>query len=472
MTSALKGDMKTSFTTIIICAAASCALLLWASPILTMPRAMVLLSVFVSEAIATDHLPDDDSDDDDALDDDINDDDDDDINDDDDAGEGDDDRRETDVEDVESITESGFGDADDMEEEFDSQGFIVQTAEILAIDADDTSLELIESLGFAVIRKQSLDALNISIAVIETPPGLSVRDAIARLRQSDPDALYEFNHIYETMRVSDKPNQALDARKLPAVATVTGIGIGLIDTAVDTAHETLRGSRIIHQIFVDADHLPMVHGTSIASLLVGEADDFRGMLPGATLYSAAVFTQSLSGGVKASADSLASALNWLVKQQVAVINMSLAGPSNVLLQVAVRKTLERGHTIVSAVGNDGPAAPPLYPAAYPGVIAITAVDANRYVYRRANRGKHVDFSAIGVNVRAADQRGGYGTFSGTSYAAPVISALLAARLGTPDVTRQQHVFAQLQQQAMDMGAVGRDPVFGYGLLGEAQYVSP
>jgi len=467
MTSALKGDMKTSFTTIIICAAASCALLLCASPILTMPRAMVLLSVFVPEANAEDH---DDEDDDEGEDDDEDDEGEGEGGDD--GGDDDDDRRETDVEDTESMMEIGFDDVDDMDEEFDSQGFIVQTAEILAIDADDTSLELIESLGFAVVRKQSLDALNISIAVIETPPGLSVRDAIARLRQSDPDALYEFNHIYETMRGSDKLNQTLGARKLPATATVTGIGIGLIDTAVDTAHETLRGSRIIHQIFVDADHLPMVHGTSIASLLVGEADDFRGMLPGATLYSAAVFTQSLSGGVKASADSLASALNWLVKQQVAVINMSLAGPSNVLLQVAVRKTLERGHTIVSAVGNDGPAAPPLYPAAYPGVIAITAVDANRYVYRRANRGKHVDFSAIGVNVRAADQRGGYGTFSGTSYAAPVISALLAARLGTPDVTRQQDVFAQLKQQAMDMGTVGRDPVFGYGLLGEAQYVSP
>ncbi|VAX03360.1 hypothetical protein MNBD_GAMMA20-2203 [hydrothermal vent metagenome] len=240
---------------------------------------------------------------------------------------------------------------------------------------------------------------------------------------------------------------------------------------VNSTHETLRGSRIIQQAFVDTGTPPMTHGTSIASLLVGEFREFQGLLPGATLYSAAVFTQHHSGSIKARADSLAAALNWLVKQQVPAINMNLVGSPNALLQVAVRKTLEQGHAIIAAVGNDGPAAPLLYPAAYPGVIAVTAVDTNQHIYRRANRGQHVDFSAPGVKVRAADPRGGYGTFSGTSYAAPVVSALLARRLKVPDVTHQQHVIAQLQQQATDMGASGRDPVFGYGLISGAQHVT-
>ncbi|VAX03363.1 hypothetical protein MNBD_GAMMA20-2204 [hydrothermal vent metagenome] len=89
-------------------------------------------------------------------------------------------------------------------------------------DADDISLELIEALGFAVLRQQNLDALDISIAVIETPPGLSVRDAIRRLRQSDPGALYEFNHLYQAMPAGDKYPLAADAHK-PTTASAIGI---------------------------------------------------------------------------------------------------------------------------------------------------------------------------------------------------------------------------------------------------------
>jgi len=347
----------------------------------------------------------------------------------------------------------------------DHQGYIVRTAEILAINAEETALELIEALGFAVLRQQNLDALNIRLTVIETPVGTSVREAIERLRQHDPAALYEFNHLYAAMRVDETSNLTPGQPGFP-VHSAINTEIGLIDTAVDVAHQALRNSRVISQRFVDDKRLPMVHGTSIASLLVGESNDFQGLLPGAQLYSAAVFTQYSEGQVSASADSLAAALNWLVKEEVAVINMSLAGPPNALLEMAVGKSLGLGHMIVAAVGNDGPAAPPLYPAAYPGVVAVTAVDAKQRIYRRANRGDYVDFSAAGVNVRAADQGNSMSLFSGTSYAVPVVSAILARRLLAADTVQQQALLAQLRQQAADIGVAGRDSVFGYGLLSE------
>ncbi len=470
--------MKTPSTVIIAFSLASCALLLYASTSPPLPPAVALLSALVPAAAAEDDVLDEDDDGDDDTGDDGDDDTGDDAGDDspndDDSRNGeqptDDDQYDEADSEHTSETGPGPGRSNDNDEDLDSQGYIVKMAEILAIDADDTSLELIEALGFAVLRRQNLDALNISIAVIETPAGLSVREAIRRLRQSDPDALYEFNHLYQAMPAGGKHHASPDVRQ-PAMASATGTRLGLIDTAVDTAHETLRGRRIIQQSFVDGDNPPMAHGTSIASLLVGKSGDFQGLLPGATLYSAVVFSQHLSGSVKASADSLAAALNWLVKQRVSVINMSLAGPPNALLQVAVRETLQRGHAVIAAVGNDGPAAPPLYPAAYAGVIAVTAVDNQQRIYRRANRGRHVDFAAPGVKIRAADPRGGYATFSGTSYAAPVVSALLAQRLETPDLARQRQVLAQLQQQAVDLGADGRDPVFGYGLIGEAQHAT-
>jgi len=370
--------------------------------------------------------------------------------------------------DVELTFEAGDDSVDGLDQALDHQGYIVRTAEILAINAEDTSLELIEALGFAVLRQQNLAALSISLAVIETPAGVSVRDAIKQLREHDSQALYEFNHLYSAMRAEDDLMRAESLSNV-AAQNAAEIVIGLIDTAVATEHRALRNSDVISRRFVDGSALPMVHGTSIASLLVGESKDFQSLLPGATLYSAAVFDRHSSGRISASADSLAAALNWLVKEEVAVINMSLAGPPNVLLEMAVRKSLGLGHGVVAAVGNDGPAAPPLYPAAYPGVVAVTAVDAKQRVYRRANRGDYVDFSALGVNVRAADQQDRVGLFSGTSYAVPVVSAMLARRLIIPDVVQQQAALVQLQQQATDIGLGGRDSIFGYGLLSDSRH---
>ena len=117
--------------------------------------------------------------------------------------------------------------------------------------------------------------------------------------------------------------------------------------------------------------------------------------------------------------------------------------------------------IVAAVGNAGPAAPPLFPAAYDGVAAVTAVDGEHQVYRRANRGDHVDFSAPGVDVLAATPGGGYATVSGTSFAAPFVTALIATREATQ--LSGVDVEIELQREAMDLGREGFDPVYGYGL---------
>jgi subtilisin family serine protease len=122
----------------------------------------------------------------------------------------------------------------------------------------------------------------------------------------------------------------------------------------------------------------------------------------------------------------------------------------------VARTIADVHVVVAAVGKDGPAAPPLYPSAYPGVVGVTGVDSRDRVLVEAGRGAQVDFAAPGVwEIDGRRARG-------TSYAAPVVAGVLAARMTAPGGAAR--ALAALQQDARDLGARGRDDVYGYGLV--------
>src|SRR5205085_2777035 len=136
------------------------------------------------------------------------------------------------------------------------------------------------------------------------------------------------------------------------------------------------------------------------------------------------------------------------------------GPPNLLLKAAVEALIARGRVVVAAVGNDGPAAPPLYPAAYPGVVAVTGVDARGHLLPEAGRGSHVDFAAPGADMAAPASEGGSVSVRGTSFAAPLVAGRLAA------LSARGGGFAVdlLARQATDLGAPGPDPVYGRGLV--------
>jgi subtilisin family serine protease len=120
--------------------------------------------------------------------------------------------------------------------------------------------------------------------------------------------------------------------------------------------------------------------------------------------------------------------------------------------------------LVAAVGNDGPAAPPLYPASYPHVIGVTAVDAQRRVLIEAARGNQVMFAARGADMPAADSGGKYAAIRGTSFAAPVVAALLAQSVTAPDLSSANAAIEALAHSAVDLGPQGRDLTYGFGLV--------
>jgi subtilisin family serine protease len=128
--------------------------------------------------------------------------------------------------------------------------------------------------------------------------------------------------------------------------------------------------------------------------------------------------------------------------------------------------------IVAAAGNNGAGAEPSYPAAYPGVIAVTAVNRQLDVYNRATRGEYVDLAAPGVDLWVAAPGGGGTTRSGTSYAVPFVSAAAAVLRASNATLDASSLQAVLENGTLDLGKPGRDTTFGHGLLQTASLCQP
>ena len=341
-----------------------------------------------------------------------------------------------------------------------STGDLVVRAEVIAIDITDVALANALKAKFSVLRTRELAELGVKITVLRTPEGWSAPRGLKRLRKLDPEGAYDYNHIY------------FDVGEVASASTVTtaaapadsGVGhrVGLIDGGVEATHEALRGNTI-HQFGCDGNPVPSVHGTAVASLIAGSAADFQGAAPRAEMFAADVYCGLPTGGA---VEAVASALGWMTKERVPVVNISLVGPRNVLLERAIGVLVGRGHLIVAAVGNDGPAAPPLYPAAYKGVIGVTAVDAGHRVLLEACRGKHLALAAPGADLRAADATDatGYKEVRGTSFAAPLVAGLLARMVDAPDPATSANALATLSARAEDLGPRGRDDIYGAGLV--------
>jgi hypothetical protein len=190
-------------------------------------------------------------------------------------------------------------------------------------------------------------------------------------------------------------------------------------------------------------------------------------LPGADLVVATVFDADPDGTPIADVVALVSLLDWLRGQGAQVINMSFAGGANAVFALALRQVIA-GHTIVvAAAGNGGPSAPPPFPAAAPGVIAVTAVDSHSLPYTDANRGDYIAFAAPGVRIwtPGPTPTGSYHT--GTSFAAPFVTAAVAAHLADGATADPQRIADSLARTAIDLGEPGKDPVFGRGLVQSA-----
>ncbi len=341
---------------------------------------------------------------------------------------------------------------------------VARQAEISGTGLTSGDLASLRGRGFQVIRSQQLATFGNTEAVrLRTPPDLAPNQALQVARQIAPGAVFDFSHLF-------RPGQGspIYAREMVRISGTPGCGrnlrIGLVDTAV-ARHASLSNARITRRSFSDGRD-DARHGTAVASLLVGRDPAGTVALDGVQLFSASVF--SVEGrALNADAVDIVAALDWLAGQQVRVVNVSITGPANALLASAVSEAARRGMIIVAAGGNGDAGGAPRYPAAYPEVIAVSAIDQRGRPYAFNTRGNFIDVAAPGVDVWAANARGGGGLWSGTSFAAPFATVAVAKGVQRGEVRNVNDARRMLARTARDLGPRGKDPVFGYGLVQSA-----
>jgi len=260
-----------------------------------------------------------------------------------------------------------------------------------------------------------------------------------------------------------------------------GVKVAIIDTGIDYTHTDLANNfdaDVKGYDFVNSDSDPMDdngHGTHVAGVVAAEDNYFGvvGVAPQAELYALKALDETGSGYVS----DVVAAIMWATDpnndgntdDRMDVINMSFGGTYNSwLLDAACLLAYYQDKLIlVAAAGNSGN--PPGkgdnvgYPAAYDSVIAVAATNQSDERARWSSTGPDVELAAPGVDIYSTYKDGGYATYSGTSMAAPHVAgvAALVIALGISDA---MGVRTKLQETADDLGAIGWDSKYGYGLV--------
>ncbi|MCC5871725.1 MAG: S8 family serine peptidase, partial [Gammaproteobacteria bacterium] len=326
------------------------------------------------------------------------------------------------------------------------------------------SVAEIDGWSLQIRERRTLPGLDVVMLRVEAPSDRTLAGFARLAAASAPGTRVGRNHIYR-LETGDTTSAGAAGGASIERARSDGdrpLRLGIIDSTVNSAHPALARANFIERDFVSySGRRPADHGTAVASLLVGDDEGLSGLLaPGGSLHAASVFFEDEFGVVRATSTGLIHALDWMRQEGVDIVNMSLTGPPNLLLEQAITTAVAAGMLVVAAVGNNGPNGQPLYPAAYQTVIGVTAVDADHQVYRFANRGPQVAFAALGVGVRVAAADGGYRNEEGTSLAAPVVAARLAHLSGSSPAT----IIEALKALAIDLDPPGFNEVYGFGLV--------
>jgi thermitase len=339
-------------------------------------------------------------------------------------------------------------------------------------------------------ESQLIESLSRNPAVEYAEPDQLVTAAVD---EPDPDyfprqyALHNEGQSFTSTKnaltvAAGKPDADVDAVEAWDVTTGDGIKVAVLDTGVATDNEDIAANVVLHANFSTAatgeDNYG--HGTHVAGIIaaIKDTEGVSGVCPDCSILDGKVLNDDGSGSTSA----IANGINWAVANGAKVINMSLGQRvSSRALEAAVNNAWNKGVVIVAAAGNAGTQAP-IYPGAYPNVIAVAATDNNDAKASFSTYGKWVDVAAPGVNVYSTfpkhpfalgTQNGremGYDIISGTSMASPVVAGVAALVWSTPAGTANTAVRAKVESSA-DASVSGTGTYWAHGRVNACKAVA-
>jgi minor extracellular protease Epr len=358
--------------------------------------------------------------------------------------------------------------------------------EIVVTGLSDADLASLLTEGFAVIETLSIVRNGPILHRMRVPPGVALEAGRDRVRARESGQNADFNHYYragQTVAPASAASPATAAAPAscahlncdaltqidwplsrPETCRAT-VDIGVIDTGVNLDHAGLAAAQVELIRLTDGAlrESGETHGTAVVSLFVGDEARAPGLLPEARIIAVDIFGRD-GGDERADVVHLVQALDVLAQRGVRVANLSLAGPENQVLTDMLAAVADSGMLVVAAAGNAGPAAPPAWPAAAETVLSVTAVDRGDRIYRRAQRGLHLDLAAPGVEVWSAASVSGVKPRTGTSFAAPFATAAAAILLSRDPGLAPAGAIEAMRGLTRDLGDAGADAVFGTGVL--------
>jgi subtilisin family serine protease len=300
------------------------------------------------------------------------------------------------------------------------------------------STELAEHYGLRLLAQWPVTTLGVACVVYEIPEGQSLEQVLQSVGRSKQvgsvQAMRDYRVLNEPALASSHYNdpylqlqrgfQALRIEQAHGRATGRGVRIAVIDTGVDNSHPDLRGRIKESENLAPApanQDLADIHGTAVAGVLAaqpGNGIGIAGVAPGADIFSMRACWPEAPGAAAARCNSytLALALNEAIRLRSDIINMSLTGPDDPLVQLLVEEALRQNIIVVAAVPQDPEHGG--FPANVPGVLPVASGEG------------HGQNSLVGpsVDVLTTIPHGSYDFMSGSSFAAPHVAGVIALLL--------------------------------------------
>jgi hypothetical protein len=303
--------------------------------------------------------------------------------------------------------------------------------------------------------------------------GRSVTSIVAALGSENIVATVQPNYVFSLQdddaktapAVEGDPGQyvlaELQVAKAQQLATGKNVLVAVIDSEIDAAHPDLGGTVVKSFDALPGTPPPHVHGTSIAGAIASHGK-LLGIAPGAEILAVHAF-DGASGEATGNSFAIYKGVQWAADNNARIINMSFAGPSDPILARLLAAAYAKGIVLIAAAGNGGPQSEPLYPAADPDVIAVTATDDKDRVFAMANRGRYIAVAAPGVDILSLAPGEAYQLSSGTSIAAAHVSGIAAMLLERNPSLRPADIRSTLIATARQVGPPTPDSDFGAGI---------